>query len=81
MHVTTPERPAKPASPVPVITLAPVAEQVAQEEVSMAAPPEQEQVAPERDETGEAGVEAELPPLEETQILYGCQEKDLTEEQ
>ncbi len=81
MHVTTPERPTKPASPVPAVTLAPVAEQAAQEEVPMAEPPEQEQVALEEDETGEAGVEVELPPLEETQILYGCAEKDLTKEQ
>ncbi len=84
MHMTTPERPTKPTSPVPVVILAPVAEQAAQEEALMTAQPEQEQVAPERDETGEAEAEAvvvEPPPLDAAEHLFGQREEDLTEEQ
>ncbi len=84
MHVTTPERPTKLTSPVPVVTLAPVLEQAAQEEVPTAALPEKEQVAPERAEMGEAEAEAvvaEPPPLDVAELLYGHREEDLTEEQ
>ncbi len=72
--MTTPERPTKLTSPVPVVILAPVAEQAAQEEVPMAAQPEQEQVASERDETGEAEAEAvviEPPPFDVAELLFG----------
>ncbi len=49
LHVTTPDH-HEMTSPVPVITLPPVQEQVVAEEAPMAAPLEEEQVAPE--ETG-----------------------------
>ncbi len=74
MHVTTPERPTKPTSPVPVVILAIVAEQAAQEEAQMTAPPEREQVAPERDEMGEAEAEVvvvEPHPFDVAQLLFG----------
>ncbi len=53
LHMTMPER-CEVISPVPVITLPPLQEQVVAEEVPMAAPLIQEQVAPEKTAPGTA---------------------------
>ncbi len=95
LHVTTPEH-REVTSLVLVITLPPVQEQVAPEEVKMVMPPVQEQVAPEEIapeqavpeevEMAEEEVLEEEPKergdiLDDVQFLFGRSEKELTEGQ
>ncbi len=95
LHVTTPEH-RQVTSLVPVITLPPVQEQVVPEQVEMAAPLVQEQVAPKEVVPEQAAPEevemAEEEVLEEesagkgdllddAQFIFGMREKNLMEDQ
>ncbi len=76
-HVTTPDH-HEGTSPVLVITLPPVQEQVVAEEVPMAAPLVHEQVAPEEVEMVEEGVPEKDTIPDEAMFLYGVSEETLT---
>ncbi len=95
LHVSMPWC-AEVVTPIPVVTLPPVIEQVASEEVEMAAAPAQEQVAPEVETAAPPVTEQVVPDdIEMTEeevlqerglptdamILFGKEEKDLSEEE